>query len=315
MKVARLLCAALALCLLTAWATSSSACDHSKSTKASAAAATAAKHAACSPAMAANCTPEMAAACKASLAAGGPDLCAAMKTSAATANGSRSQRGTRVSAAFISTNGATNGADHCGMAKASAASAAAHGACGAKHTAASAVTAANAPSSPTTVYLAGANGACGTKGAKNSSASAGQCVGHGMATMAATSGHADCEACADMSDCSGQLDAARAHRQAVRLKNGIMYVFTADSPRSVSAVQAAVARRGEHMVQLAAAGARTRLCAECKVMRGAMASGKLNREIVNIEGGALTLITSNDPAVVAKIHAMADDKVAARVKS
>jgi len=101
----------------------------------------------------------------------------------------------------------------------------------------------------------------------------------------------------------------------VRLKNGIMYVYTADSPRSVNAVQAAVARRVDRLTRFASAGEKAHLCAECKAMRGAMASGKLNREVVNITGGSLTLITSNDPAVVAKIHAMADDKVAARVKS
>ena len=91
-----------------------------------------------------------------------------------------------------------------------------------------------------------------------------------------------------------------------------MYVYTADSPRAVGAVQAAVSRRADHMTRLAAAGEKARLCAECKAMRGAMASGKLNREVVNIEGGSLTLITSSDAAVVAKIHAMADPKVAAR---
>lgn len=157
-----------------------------------------------------------------------------------------------------------------------------------------------------------AGAACASKTA---SAGAGQCNGHGMASMAAASDHADCEACLDMSDCSGALDAAGAHRQTVRLKNGIMYVYTADSPRAVSAVQAAVSRRAEHMTRLATAGDKARLCAECKAMRGAMASGKLNREVVNIEGGSLTLITSNDATVVAKIHAMTDQKVAARTKS
>jgi len=309
MKVVRLVCTALAFSLLVGWATSSSACDNNKSAKVSAAAVTASKAAACSPAMAANCTPEMMAACKASLAAGGPDLCAGMKASAA--NGTCGSKGTRISAAFVS----ANGGDHCGMAKASAVTAAAHGTCGAKGTSVSAITAANTPSTATTIYLAGANGSCGAKGARTSTATAGQCIGHGMASMAAMSGHADCEACVDMADCSGQLDAAGAHRQAVRLKNGIMYVYTADSPRSVNAVQAAVARRADRLIRFASAGEKAHLCAECKAMRGAMASGKLNREVVNIEGGSLTLITSNDPAVVAKIHAMADDKVAARVKS
>jgi len=310
MKVARLACAALVLSFIAAWATSSSACENHKSTKASATAASA-KSAAYSPAMAANCTPEMIAACKASLAAGGPDLCAGMKASAATAGGTCGAKGTRVSAAFV----AANGADHCGMAKASAVSASAHGTCGSKGASVSAVTAGNNPSASKTIYLAGSNGSCGTKGARTSTAAAGQCVGHGMASMAAVSGHADCEACVDMADCSGALDAAGAHRQAVRLKNGIMYVYTADSPRTVSAVQAAVSRRAERMLRFASAGEKTRLCGECKAMRGAMASGKLTREVVNIEGGSLTLVTSSDPAVVAKIHAMADDKVAARVKS
>ena len=292
MKLARIVCAALALSLIAGWATSSSACDNHKGTKASAAAA-ASKGAACSAAMAANCTPEMMAACKASMAAGGPDLCVGMKASTV----------------------AASAGDHCGMAKASAVSAAAHGTCGAKSASATAVNAVNSPSATKMIHLAGSNGSCGTKGAKATTAAAGQCSGHGMASMAAMSGHADCEACVDMADCSGALDAAGAHRQTVRLKNGIMYVYTADSPRTVGAVQAAVARRAERMTRFASAGEKTRLCGECKVMRGAMASGKLNREVVNIEGGSLTLVTSTDATVVAKIHAMADDKVAVRVKS
>jgi hypothetical protein len=306
MKVARLVCTALAVSAIVGWATSSSACDNQKGAKASAAAVTASKAAACSAEMAAHCTPEMMAACKASIAAGGPDLCPGMKASAA--SGTCPARGTRVSAAFVS----ANGADHCAMAKASAVTAAAHGTCGAKGASVSAVTAATTPSTPATIVLAGANGSCAAKGARTA---AGQCTGHGMATMAAASSHADCEACVDMADCSGQLDAAGAHRQVVRLKNGIMYVYTADSPRMVSAVQAAVAHRVERMMRFASAGEKAHLCTECKAMRGAMASGKLTREVVNIEGGSLTLITSNDPTVVAKIHAMADDKVAARVKS
>ena len=44
-------------------------------------------------------------------------------------------------------------------------------------------------------------------------------------------------------------------------------------------------------------------------------SGKLNREVVNIEGGSLTLLTSTDAKVIEKLHAMSDDKVAVRVKS
>ena len=266
MKLARLLCAVLALPLVAGWATASLACEDSKSTKASAATttkntqvpATAAVASGsgsttCSAAMAAKCTPEMAAACKAGKAS-------ATAAVAASSNG-----------------------DACCM------------------------------SGKATAVAASTHGSCASKGTKATAAGS-TCNGHGMASMAAASTHADCDACADMADCSGALDAAGAHRQTVRLKNGIMYVYTADSPRSVSAVQAAVAKRVDRMARLATAGDQAHLCNECKAMRGAMASGKLNREVINIEGGSLTLVTSNDPAVVAKLHAMADEKVATRVK-
>ncbi len=314
MKVARLLCAALALSFIAGWTTPSSACDnHKKAAKATTAAkavqadavVASSAGAVCTPEMMAACTPEMIAACKASMAAGGPDLCVGKKASASAAVAAsagadccaKGAKGAKVSAAVASSPGyhgaakttaavAAGAGDHCGTAKVSA-------------------------------VAAGAGGACGAKGAKASSAMAAgsACGGHGMASVAAVSGHADCDACVDMADCSGALDAAGAHRQAVRLKNGVMYVYTADSPRSVSAVQAAVAQRAERMARFASAGEKTRLCAECKALRGAMASGKLNREVVNIEGGSLTLLTSSDPKVVEKIHAMGDDKVALRVKS
>ena len=245
------------------------------------------------PAMAAKCTPEMAAACKASMAAGGPDLCTGKKVSAtaavAASNGDACCMGqTRVTAVAASAHGS------CPVTGATAASA--HGAC------------------PAGASAAAAGSSCSAKGAKTTAANGGQCTGHGMAAMAAANTHADCDACSDMADCSGALDAAGAHRQTVRLKNGIMYVYTADSPRNVSAVQAAVAHRADRMARLASAGDKAHLCDECKAMRGAMASGKLNREVINIEGGSLTLVTSSDPSVVAKLHAMADDKVATRVK-
>ena len=52
-------------------------------------------------------------------------------------------------------------------------------------------------------------------------------------------------------------------------------------------------------------GDRAKLCPECKMVRGAIASGKLTRETVNIEGGCLTLMTSSDPSMVSKLHTMA----------
>src|SRR6185295_10524120 len=48
-----------------------------------------------------------------------------------------------------------------------------------------------------------------------------------------------------------------------------------------------------------------KLCPDCKQMRGAMASGKLTREVVNIEGGSISLVTSTDPRMVARIYEMA----------
>jgi hypothetical protein len=278
MRLARLVCTAFAVTLIAGWATWSFACDKDKATAASAAHASGV----CTAEMAAHCTPEMAAACKAKMSATAAAGCPAMKASAVTAvaNGACNMKGMNATAVAAS----ASAHDACCAGKASAASAKAAG------------------------------GSCAAKGT-SASAAAGQCSGHGMGAMAAASSHGDCDACIDMSSCDDALEAAGAHRQAVRLKNGVMYVYTADSQRNVSAVQAAVARRGEHMARLASAGENARLCAECKSMRGAMASGKLTREIVNIEGGSLTLITSTDPAVVAKIHAMADTKVAARIKS
>jgi hypothetical protein len=303
MKFARLVCIAFAVAMIAGWATWSFACEQHQAAAASAAHASGV----CTAEMAAKCTPEMAAACKAKMtaaaAAGCPAKmtaaaagCPAMKASAVTASagGSRTMSGMKATA--VAASASPKDASCAGKAVAASAKAA-----GSACTMKGAATAAS-------------NGVGSLKG-MGASAAAGQCTGHGMGAMAAMSAHDDCEACVDMSSCSDALDAVGAHRQAVRLKNGVMFVYTADSQRDVSVVQAAVARRGEHMARLASAGDKARLCAECKSMRGATASGKLTREVVNIEGGSLTLITSTDPGVVAKIHAMADPKVAARTKS
>ena len=308
MKVVRLVCTVLALSLVGGLTTGSSACDRDKATAAKSAKKTTTFVTASNGVL---CTPEMMAACKASMAAGGPDLCVGKGAAAATASAPAccSSKGMKISAAAVPPEG-----DHCAGASASGVTADVRGASGAKTV--DAVTAVNAPGANGTVYLVGAHGSCSAKTKASGASAGGECSAHGMASMAAVGGRDDCEACLDMVDCSGSLDAAGAHRQTVRLKNGIMYVYIADSPRSVSAVQAAVARRAEHMSRFASAGDKAHLCPECKAMRGAMASGKLTREVVNIEGGSLTLITSSDPAVVAKIHAMgADQKLAARIKS
>lgn len=143
----------------------------------------------------------------------------------------------------------------------------------------------------------------------------GTCSGHGMATSAARSTHGDCDACLDMADCEQEIESVGAGTQVVPLKNGVMFIYTATTPASVHAVQAAMARRNDRMVQFASAGDKAKMCGNCKAMRNATASGKLSREVVNIEGGCLTLVTSSDPSLVARIHAMAGITTATRVKS
>jgi hypothetical protein len=141
------------------------------------------------------------------------------------------------------------------------------------------------------------------------------CHGEGMTTAAGRAVHENCDACADMANCNQQLEAVGATMQVVPIKNGVMYVYTASSPGGVRAVQAAMARRNDRMQHMASAGETVKLCAECKAMRGAAASGKLVREVVNIEGGVLTMMTSSDAAVVSRIHQLAGVQTAVRVKS
>ena len=122
--------------------------------------------------------------------------------------------------------------------------------------------------------------------------------------------HHDCDACSDMVKYDDELRAIGGQTQVVRLKNGVMFVHTANTPSNVRAVQAAMTRRSDRLLALTSAGDKARLCPDCKAMRGAMASGKLTREIVTIEGGCLTLMTSNDRSMVAKLHALAGNEMA-----
>jgi hypothetical protein len=140
------------------------------------------------------------------------------------------------------------------------------------------------------------------------------CGGKGMtgATAHKTS-HPDCDACAGLADCDGELKASGALTQVVKLKNGIMYVYTVQEPGKVRAIQSAVAQRYHRLQALQAAGDKAKLCPECKTMRGALASGKLSREMVTIEGGCMTLVTSSDRTIVNKLHSMVEP-VAGRVK-
>lgn len=240
------------------------ACDKEAKTQASAAAF---QSHACTAAMAAKCTPEQAAACKAK----GANAVAAAKFA-----GTCSHSGAAATAIYTaSSSGCAHGAK----------SAAAKAAC---KNGASATTALS-NSDEVTAVPAGGGYSCG---------------GKGMTTTADRFKHEGCDACADMNDCDGELKASGALTQVVKLKNGIMYVYTAHDPGKVRAVQAAVSHRNERLTAMHASGDKVKLCPDCKVMRGAVASGKLTREMVTIEGGCLTLVTSTDAAIVNKLHAM-----------
>jgi hypothetical protein len=291
MKRLRLLLPALAFVVAGAWAIQVIACDKDKTTT-TASAVTASHSSGCTAEMAAQCTPEMAAACRAKGA----------KTSAYT-DGSSSCAG----------HSATTAAHQCPY-MSGAASTAAFDACTDK---ASATTAANdhcagkaAATMASSDHCAGKASATATTAAKSGSASkvsamatgAGASCGMGAAALGVKSAHNGCDACADLKMCYEELEAAGARTQIVPLKNGVMFVYTAETPGEVNAVQSAMSRRSEHLAQFVTAGDKAHLCPDCQLIRGAMASGKMNREVVNIEGGALTLMTSNDPAIVAKIH-------------
>ena len=141
------------------------------------------------------------------------------------------------------------------------------------------------------------------------------CTGRGMAETATASNHGDCDACADMAACAEQLRSTGSQTQVMPLKNGVMFVYTADSPSRVRAVQSAVAHRTERLTAMTVSGDKAHLCPECKNIRGAIASGKLNRETVNIEGGCLTLMTSSDPTMVNRLRSMAGLTASRHVKS
>ena len=170
------------------------------------------------------------------------------------------------------------------------------------------VTAGSAPSS-------GKGQSCSDHGASASAAQAAPpaCRGDGGVKMADASAHLDCDGCADMSRCAQEISGAGGRVQIVPLKNGVMYVYTAESSSGVRAVQAAISHRNERLAAWTTDGDHVKLCSECKSMRGAAASGKLNREVVNIEGGCLTLMTSSDPTIVTRLHEMAS-QAAVRTK-
>jgi hypothetical protein len=192
------------------------------------------------------------------------------------------------------------------------------GGCGAKG-ATAATAAVQSGTSGVDAVLAGAGAGCSHGTAKSTSAvtagAGGSCSGHGAKSTTAHAKHADCDACADMAFCDGEVGAMGATVQVVPLKNGVMYVYTAEDANKVHAVQASMGHRNDRMSGMLAAGDKAKLCSSCKSVRGAIASGKLSREFVNIEGGCLTLMTSNDAATVARIYSLAGLKGPMSIKS
>ncbi|MEO5616815.1 MAG: hypothetical protein ABIS67_03510 [Candidatus Eisenbacteria bacterium] len=307
MKQMRPVSLALAVLALCSWSVASSACDQNKAktTNASTASMKAAdascsptktsavtaghtaKHAAaghvCTAEMAANCTAEMAAACA--------------------ANGSKSARNANYSKA------SKMSADCC-MSKGTKATATTAMMGGEKTMMMNAGAGASCGShgAKTTAMTAGAGGSCAAKGAKTTAMTAGAghpgCTDKSSAKTSSQTAHGACDACADFSECDMALREMGAVLQVVPLKNGVMYVYTTD-PAKARTIQTAMAQRKDQMAMFASASSGAALCGDCKQLRGAAMSGKLAREVVNIEGGCLTLMTSGDAAVVAKIHALA----------
>jgi len=190
-----------------------------------------------------------------------------------------------------------------------AAVAAAMGCTGAKG--ASAVTASNTGTSKSSGCASHGAAAgydhCGMKGASASTVVAGlRCTEHqnGVAH--------DCSVCDDWMQMDKDARAIGARSQVVALKNGAMIVFTADTPAQVKQLQAMVAKRNERLSAAYAGASDAKLCDDCKQLRGAIASGKLNREVVNVERGVMTLVTSNDHAVVQRIRNMTGQPIAMR---
>jgi hypothetical protein len=189
----------------------------------------------------------------------------------------------------------------------SAATAASSGSCSGKTTAAAA-----GHDGCSGKNAATAGSACGSHSVGSTAAmGTGACGGQGMTLGINGAMNLDCDACADMETCRQELDQKGASVQMVPLKNGLMYVYTADTPAHVRAVQATLARRDQHVNTLMAAGDKAKLCPDCKTMRGAIASGTLTREVVKVESGCLVLLTSSDPTMVLKLHDLSGAKALA----
>lgn len=160
-----------------------------------------------------------------------------------------------------------------------------------------------------TVKAASASGCCAGKAAMAASGSS--C---GMKPASAGAAHMNCTVCDDEATCETALRSANVRSQVVELRNGAMIVYTADTPENVRSLQATVARFHDHIMG-ALSGSDASLCGGCRSFRGALASGKFARELVNVKNGCQVLYTSSDRAMVEKIHEMTGAPTAARTRS
>jgi hypothetical protein len=286
MRHLRLVLPALAF-VMAGTAYQSSACEKDK-----AAAASASQSGTCTAQMSAQCTAEMAAACKAH---GAKSATHTVSTSSCPYAKGTSATAASASGGCPYENGAAAvSADHCAGAKSAAVTASASG----------------CPNARTTAVAAGSGDACAGHAKTMASSAGGSCTAHG-----AVGASGACDAHSVMALGFDDLESEGCRTQVVPLKNGVMFVYTAATPGKVNALQTALARRSERLSQVVASGDKAHLCPDCKAIRGAMASGKMTREVVNIEGGALTLMTSDDPTIVAKIHAVVENHRGMRTKT
>jgi hypothetical protein len=308
---------ALTAVALLGWSAPSPACDQDQARGASAttASATAKSNAACTAQMAKTCTAAAAAHCPmkgASAAAAtaktsSMDACCAGHGAAATTAVKSGPSNQAIDAEFA-------GACAAHGAKATAVMASAGGAC--PHGAKSAAMAngACADHAKTTAATAGA-GSCAAHGARNAvmAEAAPSCGGRGMLRTSGTAVHPDCEACLGMQACEATLRKLGASMQVVSLKNGVMYIYTADRAH-LRGVQQELVHRRDQMAIFASAGSSHHLCPDCRQMRGAAMSGKLTTEVVSADDRCISLMTSSDPTIVSRIHALAGLSPAARAK-
>lgn len=123
-----------------------------------------------------------------------------------------------------------------------------------------------------------------------------------------------CEACGAWEVCAMDLESAGAGMQTMPLRNGVMSVYTAGTPDGVRVIRNALTRYVEHLVALTMTGDAVRLCPHCRLMRGAAASGRLAREVVPVEGGAMLLMTTPDPALMQLLRTEAGIEPAPRTR-